>query len=130
MLCLFPLEQLLFDIYSSNLRVIKMNQPNTEIISFQGGNGSSVSDAIEIVGAQSFITGIRAELEFILNHYGENNVEYIEGKTIIFSDVVIHHLSVLTKNNDIRNFFFNASGFQIYIEKEDYKIVNTYSSIN
>lgn len=107
-----------------------MNDSTTEIIKYKGGDGSSISDAIEIVGAQSFITGIRAELEFILNHYGENNVEYIEGKTIIFSDVVIHHLSVLTKNNDIRNFFFNASGFQIYIEKEDYKIVNTYSSIN
>jgi hypothetical protein len=39
-----------------------MNQPNTEIITFQRGNGSSVSDAIEIIGAQTFFSGIQAEI--------------------------------------------------------------------
>ncbi|MDT3697226.1 MAG: hypothetical protein ROY99_12660 [Ignavibacterium sp.] len=107
-----------------------MKDSTAEIIKFEGGNGNSISDAIEIVGAKTFYSGIWAEYEFIINYYEPNNVEFIEGKTIIFSDAIIHHLCVVTKDSEIRNFFFNATGFHNHIEKEDCKTIKMYYSIN
>jgi hypothetical protein len=62
-----------------------------------------------------------------MNICGENNVEFIEGRTIIFSNATIHHISVITINSETRNFFFNASGFQHHVEKEDFETVKTFS---
>ncbi|HMN17086.1 MAG TPA: hypothetical protein PKD03_05680 [Ignavibacteriaceae bacterium] len=107
-----------------------MNDSTTEIIKYKGGDGNSISDAIEIVGAKTFYSGIWAEYEFIINYFGANNVEDIEGKTIIFPDSAIHHFRVFTKNSEIRNFFFNASRFHYFVEMEDFNTIKTYSSIN
>ena len=80
-----------------------MNHAVTEIISFQGGDGSSIYNAIEIVGAQSFSSGIQAEFEFINATCNENDVESAEGKIIFFPDAVIHHVNIVTKKGEIKN---------------------------
>ena len=107
-----------------------MNHAVTEIISFQGGDGSSIYNAIEIVGAQSFSSGIQAEFEFINATCNENDVESAEGKIIFFPDAVIHHVNIVTKKGEIKNIFFNAGGFQAKIENENIEAVKTFININ
>jgi hypothetical protein len=107
-----------------------MNQTNIEFISFKGGDGSSIHNAIEIVGAQSFSSGIQAEFEFINVICNENDMESAEGRIIFFTDAVIHHVNIVTKKGEIKNIFFNASGFQAQIENEEMEAVNTFMAIN
>lgn len=107
-----------------------MSDSNTEIISFNGGNGSSIFDAVEIAGAQTFFSGIHAEVEFIMNNCGENNVECIDGETIVFQNVVFHKISIVKTNNEIMKIFFNATGFHHYIEKEEIDVVKNFMQIS
>lgn len=107
-----------------------MNQTLTNIISFKGGNGSSISDAIEIVGADNFKSGLQAEFEYIQSIYGEDSVEYAEGCTIVFTNAAIHHINIVTKTGDIKDIFFNVTEFQQQVENEDFEIVQTFSVIN
>lgn len=107
-----------------------MKPADTESISFKGGDGSSIQCAVEIIGAQSFSSGIVAEFEFINATCNENDVESAEGKIIFFPDVVIHHVNIVTKKGEIKNIFFNASGFQAQIENEEIEAVKTFIAIN
>ncbi|NWF89089.1 MAG: hypothetical protein HXY50_06455 [Ignavibacteriaceae bacterium] len=101
-----------------------------ESISFQGGDGSSINNAVKIVGAKSFHSGIQAEFEFIKTLFNENEVESAEGKTIIFPDAVIHHVNVVTRNGENKNIFFNASEFQPKLDFEDVETVKVFTFIN
>jgi hypothetical protein len=107
-----------------------MNQSNIEVISFQGGDGSSVCDAVKITGALNFASGIEAEFEFIQSFIKNSNIQAIEGSVISFESSTFHHVKVVTTNNEIRNIFFDASEFQKKIENESIEFVKEFSVVN
>lgn len=107
-----------------------MNQANIEVISFQGGDGSSICDAVKIIGAQSFASGIEAEFEFIRTFIKNSNIRAIEGSVISFESSTFHQVKVVTSSNEIKKIFFDASEFQKKIENESIEVVKEFSAIN
>lgn len=105
-----------------------MNKQKTEVISFQGGDGSTIYDAITIIGATSFFTGLNAEFEFINASFC--NVISAQGKTIIFPNAAMHQVEVITSNGIVRNIFFNATDFHSKIEVEPVDIVHVFTPVN
>ncbi len=100
-----------------------MGKTDTEIITFNGGNGSSVSEAIEIMGAESFESGINAIFDYI-EHVGEfKEIIMIEGEIINYWDKTFHCLDITTRKGKYGRIFFNATEFHNKIKEEDAEAV-------
>lgn len=52
--------------------------PDTTGVTFEGGDGLSMEDAVVIVGARSEMEGIRAESDWISQNYGIEDTDWIE----------------------------------------------------
>ncbi|HQF42666.1 MAG TPA: hypothetical protein PK073_07105 [Ignavibacteriaceae bacterium] len=107
-----------------------MRDPKTEVISYRGGDGSSIYDAVEIVGVNSFTSGILAEFAFIESALNDNEFEAGEGITVLFPNNAIHRITVITKDFKIKRFFFDVTGFQHFVEYENYEVVKDFHYIH
>jgi len=107
-----------------------MTKKEFEFIEFQGGDGSSIHNAIKIVGTNNFISGIEAEFDFIQTVFKENEIESADPYFIIFPDIIIHRFNIVTKKGEVKDIFFNASNFHTKNETEFGMIFNYCSAAN
>lgn len=103
---------------------MKVNE--TEIIVIAGGNGSTVSEAVEICGAESFKSGIDAIIDYIENVFIMKDVISIEGVDIVFWDKTIHRIDVITKQGATRSIFFNTTDIHSKINYNDADIIKEF----
>ncbi len=96
---------------------------NTEIISYKGGDGSSISKAIEIIGAQSFRSGMEAIFDYIINVASFKEIVMIEGEVMYYWDKTFHCVYISTSNGGYEKIFFNSTDFQNKIKPEDADLV-------
>ncbi|NWF51103.1 MAG: hypothetical protein HXY49_11250 [Ignavibacteriaceae bacterium] len=93
---------------------------NTEVINYIGGDGSSISSAVKIEGANSFSSGIEAMFDYIYSFFNPRDIELFEGRVIFFSEIIIHHVNVITKKGVIKNFYFDTTSFHENTSFDDY----------
>lgn len=100
-----------------------MQKKETEVITFNGGNGSSVSEAVEIKGAESFESGINAIFDYIKHVSTYSEFEIIEGETFNCWNKIFHRLDLFTRKGEYGSIFFNTTEFQNKIKEEDAEAV-------
>lgn len=100
-----------------------MSISNTEIILYKGGDGSCISEAVEIIGANSFRSGMKAIFEYIEQVTAFKEIVIFEGEVIYYWDKTFHCVYVSTRNGRYERIFFNATDFQNKIKPEDADLV-------
>jgi len=97
-----------------------------EIISFQGGSGNNIKNAIEIVGAKNFSSGFQAEYEYITTVHSICDIESMEGKVIAVQGKIDHKINVITQKGIVKNFYFKINDIDTSITFEDAEVIKEF----
>lgn len=100
-----------------------MNTSNPEVITYKGGDGSCISEAVEIIGANCFRSGMEAIFDYIEQVAAFKEIVTMEGEVINYWDKTFHCVDIATKKGRYGRIFFNATDFQNKIRAEDAEIV-------
>jgi hypothetical protein len=107
-----------------------MQKKETEVITFNGGNGSSVSEAIEINGANSFSSGLNAIFNYFEHVCGFKDISFIEVEVILFWYKTFHKINVCTNKGWSKSYFFNTTNFQEKICVNDFDLIKNLFTIS
>lgn len=97
-----------------------MKTEETEIILYQGGDGSNVAEAIEIIGAKSFDTGFAAIANYFVHICGFKDILFFDTDVMFYWDKIIYKINVCTKNGWSNYYFFDTTDFEHNINTEDF----------
>lgn len=82
-------------------------------ITYSGGDGSTPSEAIVIVGARSRAEGIRSEKRYLARRFGEEGVDWrLQSQSVFVEDTrVVDELTIENASGETESFYFEVSDF-------------------
>ena len=83
-------------------------------ITLEGGNGSSLKNAVIIKGARNTLEGVGAEYGFVADLYGQEGIDWWRGRQEFFereNGGMYDVLDIKLKNGRWRKIYFNVTEF-------------------
>ncbi len=84
------------------------------MISYEGGTGNSVKNAIAIKGAHNTFEGVRAEYAYISALYGQRDVDWTCPEQVCFErdgGMMYDVLKIILKNGQKKKVYFDIADF-------------------
>jgi len=83
------------------------------MILLKGGQGYTIDDSIEVIGAQNSLEGVAAEYDYLSQRFGKRNEDWtLVSQALVMQDErFFDKLSLSLKNNESVDIFFDITGF-------------------
>lgn len=92
------------------------------MVTYKGGDGSSIDDAIEIQGASSIEEGVTSEYQYISNRFGKRGIDWEleEQRLRSFDEIGKHYdmINIRLMDGTKKTLYFDITSF---FGKEDKK---------